>query len=111
MDLNVQRNISEKIIKAAKSGDKETIIGEYEECTKIYLQSVKQAINGCTNVTIPCALAALKIVEKSIIKLSASPNDMLIAEFLSEDCNFTCSAISFAYSEEKAGTDEIKNEN
>lgn len=81
MDLNTQRNISEKIKEAVKSGDSKAIAEEIGKCTEMYVESVSQAITGFTNYTTSSALAALKIVEKSIIKLFASPADIQIAEY------------------------------
>lgn len=85
MDLNTQRNVSEKIKEAVKSGDPKAVAEEIGKCTEIYVESVSQAITGFTNYTTSSALAALKIVEKSIIKLFASPADIQIAEVFSKD--------------------------
>lgn len=95
MDWNVQRSISEKIKEAVENGDSEAIAKEVEEGVKKYLESVRLAVDGYTNYTLPCVLAALKIVEKSIEKMHARPEDIRIAEILSMDYNYTCGAITF----------------
>lgn len=60
MDLKIQRDISNKIIGAVKSNDSVAIIKALEECVNMYLEEIKQAVNGHTYAAIPCVLAALK---------------------------------------------------
>lgn len=97
MDWKVQRDISQKIKEAAKSHDSVAAAKGLEEGVKASLESIGQAVDGYTNYTVPCVLAALKIVEKAITKMHARPEDVRIAEMLSMDVNFNCSAISIPY--------------
>lgn len=96
MDWNVRQEISVKIMKAVEKNDSAAIVAALVEGTKICLENVEQAINGCcTNFTLPCVLAALMIVEKTIIKTHARPEDVKLAETLAADCNVEYSVITF----------------
>ena len=106
MDLSIQRSISDKIEKAIKSGESKALAEAFAEGIKIFSESVRQAVDGYTDYTLPCILAALMINEKAIIKLSARPEDIRMAEFLSRDDHFTCSAIGVPYGKEGAGTEK-----
>lgn len=105
MDWKVQRDISQKIKEAAKSRDSVAVAEGLEEGVKACLESIGQAVDGYTNYTVPCVLAALKIVEKAITKMHARPKDVRMAEILTMVGDVTCSAISIPYRSDADGDD------
>lgn len=106
MNWEYQRDISKKIKEAIEGGKTEAAAEKYIEVTRDYLESIGAAIGGYSSLTVPCVLAALKMVEEAVTKTHARLRDMELANILARSGAFGVSTVSFPCGEEKRGSDQ-----